>query len=214
MQNPWLKKCQNIRASIRQIKIKRGSLLPGRWQSRDYLCEMVKERVNIRKEKGKKPLSQRTKLRKSFRNAPRKAWGMRRQNEWTREYYVTAAPPNQASFSPGHCPSQKEEELVSCSAPGSTCKTLKHASTTVSGKQPALLGTQSEPKLFSGVPRGETGTFTIPIISLPYHGAGEQIAGDLLPGKIKAGKKLISSKEVQKQRRMTRAPTTLLQRKD
>lgn len=53
MQNPWLKKCQNIRASIRQIKIKRGSLLPGRWQSRDYLCEMVKERVNIRKEKGK-----------------------------------------------------------------------------------------------------------------------------------------------------------------
>lgn len=44
-------KCQNLRASIRQIKIKRGSLLPGRWQSRNYFCEMVKERVNIRKEK-------------------------------------------------------------------------------------------------------------------------------------------------------------------
>lgn len=51
-------KCQHIGASIRQITIRRGSLLPGRWQSRDYLCEMVKERVNIRKEK-KKKLSQR-----------------------------------------------------------------------------------------------------------------------------------------------------------
>lgn len=71
---------------------------------------------------------------------------------------------------------------------------------------------KSESKLFSGVPRGETGAFTIPLIPLPYHGTGEQIAGDLLPEKIKAGKKLISSKEVQKQRRMTKAPRTLLQK--
>lgn len=65
-------KCQHIGASIRQITIKRGSLLPGRWQSRDCLCEMVKERVNIRKDEKKNSVPKKE-LRKSFRNAPKKA---------------------------------------------------------------------------------------------------------------------------------------------